>query len=155
MKTFVVGKDCDAWCTRCRMDLAHTIVAMVDGLPVQVICNTCGGKHKYRPPKSEGGSDRSSKGAGARRGRTTKAEREAAAAAARRERQWADLIAHLGGVDPRRYNVRQDFALKEPLRHSKFGIGFVIEQPAFNRAKVLFEDGERTLVINHGKRPEA
>jgi hypothetical protein len=30
---YKTGGDCDAWCTKCKMDLAHTIVAMVTASP--------------------------------------------------------------------------------------------------------------------------
>src|SRR2546422_867426 len=43
-----VGADIDAWCTRCKMNLGHTILAMVSGRPVRVRCNTCQGEHNYR-----------------------------------------------------------------------------------------------------------
>ena len=43
-----VGADIDAWCTRCKMNLGHTILAMVGSKPVRVRCNTCQGEHNYR-----------------------------------------------------------------------------------------------------------
>src|SRR5207302_3841179 len=43
-----VGGDVDAFCTRCKMELGHTILAMVGARPVRVRCNTCGGEHNYR-----------------------------------------------------------------------------------------------------------
>jgi hypothetical protein len=51
-----VGSDIDAQCTKCKMVLGHTILAMVGNKPARVRCNTCGGEHNYRgtqsnPPK--------------------------------------------------------------------------------------------------------
>src|SRR5438309_8942814 len=43
-----VGGEADAWCTKCEMVLAHTVIAMVGTKPVKVECNTCHGVHKYR-----------------------------------------------------------------------------------------------------------
>ncbi len=43
-----VGGDIDSFCTRCKMVLGHTILAMVGKRPVRVRCNTCGGEHNYR-----------------------------------------------------------------------------------------------------------
>src|SRR6266852_6391254 len=43
-----VGGDIDAFCTRCKMELGHTVLAMMGQKPVRVRCNTCGGEHKYR-----------------------------------------------------------------------------------------------------------
>ncbi len=45
---YSVGGDVNAWCSKCKMELAHTIIAMVDELPKKVQCNTCSGKHNYR-----------------------------------------------------------------------------------------------------------
>jgi len=42
------GRDIGAYCTRCKRDLTHTILAMGDeGLPERVRCNTCGSEHRY------------------------------------------------------------------------------------------------------------
>src|SRR2546430_15525379 len=43
-----VGGDIDAWCTRCKMNLGHTILAMVGTRPARVRCNTCQGEHNFR-----------------------------------------------------------------------------------------------------------
>src|SRR5207248_1638052 len=46
------GIEIDAYCTRCRMDLTHRIIAVVNNKPVKVECRTCYGTHNYRAPKS-------------------------------------------------------------------------------------------------------
>src|SRR5512132_2916008 len=43
-----VGGEVDSFCTKCEMTLAHTVIAMVEGRPVKVECNTCHGVHRYR-----------------------------------------------------------------------------------------------------------
>ena len=43
-----VGGEVVAFCTKCRMDLAHTIIAMDGTKPARVQCNTCNGQHNYR-----------------------------------------------------------------------------------------------------------
>ncbi len=48
-----VGGDIDAFCSRCKLDLGHTVVAMVGSRVVQVICNTCGSHHRYRQPRAD------------------------------------------------------------------------------------------------------
>ncbi|MEZ4453811.1 MAG: hypothetical protein R3B09_30425 [Nannocystaceae bacterium] len=49
-----VGQDIDAWCTKCRLDTTHVVVAMgPDGIkPKRVECTSCNGQHNYRPPKT-------------------------------------------------------------------------------------------------------
>ncbi|TNF23194.1 MAG: hypothetical protein EP329_27875 [Deltaproteobacteria bacterium] len=162
-RPFAVGRNCDAWCTRCKMELAHTIVAMVDALPVKVICNTCGSEHKYRGPKAVAGTrtrstsdapSRSSASSSASKSRTTKAEREAADNQRELRRQWDEMLARTAGTEQVPYNVKADYTAGDVLEHPKFGLGFVLEETAFNRIKVLFQDAERVLVARHGKKPE-
>ncbi len=43
MPTYRVAGEVDAFCTRCKLNLAHTIVAMVGSKIARVRCNTCGG----------------------------------------------------------------------------------------------------------------
>ena len=50
---YSTGGYVDAWCTKCKMELGHTIIAMVDNMPKRVQCNTCGGKHNFRTGPSE------------------------------------------------------------------------------------------------------
>jgi hypothetical protein len=45
---FSTGADCDAWCGPCGELRTHTIVAMANDMPAQVICGICKSKHKYR-----------------------------------------------------------------------------------------------------------
>ena len=52
MPVLRAGVEVDAYCTRCKMDLTHKIIAVVGNKPVKVECRTCYGTHNYRPPKS-------------------------------------------------------------------------------------------------------
>ena len=51
-KTFTAGSEIDSYCTKCKMDLNHRIIAMKDGKPHRVECRTCSGHHNYRTPKT-------------------------------------------------------------------------------------------------------
>jgi hypothetical protein len=144
------------------MELAHTIVAMVDTLPVKVICNTCGSEHKYRAPKaaagtrsrSTGTSTSTSRSSSTRAPKVTKADRDAAETAREVRRRWDGQLAASAGADQVPYDVKADYTLGEVVEHPKFGLGFVVEETSFNRIKVLFQDAERVLVARHGKKPE-
>lgn len=61
-----VGKDLDAWCTRCKLDTTHVIVSLkADGLsPKRVECTSCRGQHNYRPPKTATETAKASRGSG-------------------------------------------------------------------------------------------
>jgi hypothetical protein len=49
-----VGGEVDAWCGACKELRMHTIVAMVNNEPKQVICKTCDAKHGYRLTPARG-----------------------------------------------------------------------------------------------------
>src|SRR5689334_3180217 len=51
-KGYTAGDEVDAACSKCKMVLAHTIVAMVEDRIARVKCNTCQGEHAYRAPPS-------------------------------------------------------------------------------------------------------
>ena len=49
-----VGKDVRGHCSRCKMNLAHTIVTLTaDNKPDRVQCNTCKTERTFRAPKEE------------------------------------------------------------------------------------------------------
>src|SRR5215831_15699747 len=64
-----VAGEVDAFCTRCKLTLAHTILAMVGTKIARVRCNTCGGDHVYRAPP--GVTDRASSSGSGRAARTS------------------------------------------------------------------------------------
>lgn len=49
-----VGKDVLGFCSRCKMNLMHTIVSVsAENKPDRVLCNTCKTERTYRAPKDE------------------------------------------------------------------------------------------------------
>lgn len=150
MKKPHTGGEIDAYCTKCRLDLNHRIVAMVGDNVKQVECLTCRGTHLYRRPMSDRtrAAASGSKAAGRAAGpRTTKAARETAAALKEREMvgRWEKSIAGRPPADFRAYRATDAYREGELVRHSKFGDG-VIER-VIDRAKVevLFQDGRKVL----------
>lgn len=149
MKALTAGTEIDSWCTSCRMDLGHRIVAMVDGRPKRVECLTCGGQHNYRAPKSA-----QEKGTAARpkRAKTAAAPRLTQRARAEQERV-ADWEAHLSGQPQdalTRYSMNHRFSEGELVLHKKFGEGYVIEVLEDGKVSIMFRDGPRTLAHGHG-----
>ena len=49
----LVGKNVDAFCSRCRLILAHIVLYEVGGLVRRVMCKTCGAEHRYHGPEPE------------------------------------------------------------------------------------------------------
>ena len=92
-----VGKDIDAWCTRCRLDTTHIIVSLkADGLsPKRVECTSCGGQHNYRAPKMSKETEKASRGSGVQ-------SRKAMAVAAAKEMADVTAEAMPAGATPKK-----------------------------------------------------
>jgi len=151
MKPLSAGSEIDAWCTKCRLDLGHRIVAMVGPAPKRVVCLTCGGEHTYRAPRTA----TSSSPAVRRRGDATPAPKRAPAAgvrAAARAREEAERYgtwaSHTLGkaVDAfTRYSVEAKLMTGQLILHPKFGEGYVEGVREDDKVSVMFRDGRRTL----------
>lgn len=162
LRKYRTGGEIVAWCTKCRMDLMHTIVAMVDDGVKRVICKTCKGEHNFHPPKTEKpaaakrGASGSSAGAngGAPKApsaaRKTALERETQAARAERERlaNWEKAIAGQPASAFRAFKVSDTYEQGQLVRHSKFGDGIVARVVDRAKVEILFQDGAR--VMAHG-----
>jgi hypothetical protein len=139
------------------MDLNHRVVAMVGDQVKRVFCLTCKTEHNYHRPKTApaapaarreaAGSARKS----ARPGRSTAAEREAAAAKAERARTatWERAIAGQPASAFRPFRITESFAEGDLVRHTKFGDGVVSRVVDRMKVEILFQDGPRTMA--HGQ----
>jgi hypothetical protein len=148
MKPLAAGGEIDAWCTRCKMDLLHRIIAMHKGRPARVICQTCFSQHNYREPRtptkgspsvpraaSPSTSRPSSDGKSTSRGRT---EHE-------RRAQWEAKIAGQAVTAFVRYSMDRTFRSGQLVLHPKFGEGYVVDVREDGKVTMMFRDGPRTL----------
>lgn len=152
------GGEIDAYCTKCKLDLTHRIIAMVGDAVKKVECKTCGSHHLYRRPKSERdaalarlekkAADR--KSGPAKEATGPKGERLTHAERVEREQTaaWEHAIAGQPVSAFRPYRFTLSYAAGELVRHSKFGDGVVARVIDRNKIEVLFKDGPRTLA--HG-----
>lgn len=132
-----VGGDCLSYCTRCKIELAHVIVSMVDGQPAKVICKTCKSEHKAR--KQPGAARKS---VGARLAKPATATQVVRAA-----EYWEKKMREAKKVG-RPYAVSESFQVGDVIEHVKFGPGIVETVVSTGKVTVFFRDGEKTLV--HG-----
>jgi hypothetical protein len=149
-RTHKPGGEVDAWCTKCRMDLLHRIIAMNSEKIVRVECRTCGGHHNYHRPKSLGPATRGSSpvaskaspsksaGPGPRRMHADEAERQRTAA-------WEKAVLGQPITSFKPYRPSATFKTGELLRHAKFGDGTVVRVIDQHKVEVMFKDGPRTL----------
>jgi hypothetical protein len=151
------GGEIDAYCTKCKLDLTHRIIAMVGEAVKKVECKTCGSHHLYRRPKTErdAAQARMVKRAEDRKvaatgGGGTKAERVARAEKAEREQTsvWEHAIAGKPTTAFTAYRISLTFGQGDLIRHSKFGDGVVAKVIDQTKVEILFKDGPRTMAQN-------
>jgi hypothetical protein len=134
-----VGGEVDGFCTKCRMILAHTILAMVGERIARVKCNTCGGEHAYKAAEPGTAAPRSS---------TPRASKPRAEGGTRTRAQEASFEEQLAGKDlatARPYAVGEKFAVGDLVNHPTFGIGLVgAARP--DKIDVTFKSFVKTLL---------
>ena len=150
MKTMGPGSEVDAWCTKCKLDLGHRVIAMEGPRIARVECLTCRGHHNYRRPRSEEVSTASTPRRKASDGasRSTGSKRTPKKTDFRQ--RWEDAIMGKSAGDFTAYRIDVALAPGQLVRHKKFGDGVVSELMDGNKVQVLFQDGPRTLI--HGGR---
>lgn len=146
VKPLAAGSEIDAWCTRCRLDLGHRIVAMVDRRPKRVICLTCNSEHNYRPPRASPHAKEPRPATTERAPHRPSAKGHSPRSALR---QLADWEAHVAGRAVgafTRYSVERTYEPGELVLHGRFGEGYVVERVGADKVTVMFRDGPRVLV---------
>ena len=131
------GSEVDAFCNKCKMTLAHTVLATIGEKIARVQCNTCGSQHAYR-----------GKSAPAPRRAPSGASRTAAGAAVSPSRQTITFEQLLQGRDvssARRYSPKDTYAKDDLVDHPSFGYGIVMTVRS-DKVNVLFKSFEKTLV---------
>jgi len=150
-KTLKPGSEVDAWCTKCRMDLLHRIIAMEGPKIARVECRTCNGHHNYRRPKSSPApvttkAERLPAKAGTARSPALSGRKLAAHELERqRESTWEKAVLGKPMTSFRAYRASQTFASGDLIRHGKFGDGYIVRIIDRQKVEVMFKDGPRTL----------
>lgn len=140
-QTIRTGGEIDALCTRCELNLAHTIVAMVGPKVVKVKCNTCGADHVYRGQQP---LVKPLSFAAPRKGSSTPRAPRAAAVVS----TWEDRFKGKDLAAARRYSPKETFAVDQVVDHPTFGLGLVTAVRG-DKVDISFKQHDRTLV--HGK----
>lgn len=140
------GDEVDAWCTKCRMDLNHIVIAVVGSDIQRAKCLTCGGEHKYHPPKSNKNASKSGskKKTPSKTSQTGKTRSKVSA-----EGEWNTFMKGLDeSVEPRAYRINEEFDEGEFLNHKSFGVGKVLNILGSERMEVVFKEGRKILLFN-------
>ncbi len=146
MATHKVGGEVDALCTRCKLSLAHTILAMVGTKIARVRCNTCGGDHAYRA--APGATDRPSSSSAPRASRASGATPKA-------EKVIISFEEQLAGKDVAnapRYSPKDTYQVDQVIQHPPFGTGLVTAVRG-DKVDITFRTAVKTLVHGRGGAP--
>jgi hypothetical protein len=135
-KAHRTGGDVDTFCNRCKLVLAHVIVAMENSRIVRVTCKTCKAEHAYKhEPATATRAPAARKATGTGRGRAV-----SPATLYERAVQGHDLS------QGQRYRITHNFAEGDVVDHVKFGLGLVTRELADSKIEVTFPEGVRVLV---------
>ncbi|MSQ81504.1 MAG: hypothetical protein EXR77_01110 [Myxococcales bacterium] len=154
-----VGRDVEAWCSKCAQAMEHVIVAMVGTQIVQVRCKTCVGTHKYKTttevaaaaPKAatkaaaKSATKGTTKAAGATPARTSKPPVESPELRAAKS-LWQRKMAVLDRAHATSYAASLQPHAGQLVDHATFGYG-IVESTTGGKAKCLFEQGYKVLIV--------
>jgi hypothetical protein len=134
------GGEVDAFCTRCDLTLAHTIIAMMNGRPVKVECNTCHAVHRFRGATPSGGSaGTGSEGVTVRTKVKTRAAKPEVIS-------FDQLLSSKDMSTSRPYSPKTVFALDQVIQHPIFGTGYVSAVRDGGKIEVVFRTDIKVLV---------
>ncbi len=143
LQSIRVGGEVDSFCTRCNMNLAATILAMVGTKIVRVRCNTCGSDRTFRgvqPLEKKAPSLARSKAPSTASPRTPRAVTVV-----------LGFDEQLKGKDisrAKKYSPKDSYKVDDVINHPSFGLGFVTAVRS-DKVDIAFKSFEKTLV--HGK----
>jgi hypothetical protein len=143
MATSMTGKEALSYCTSCKMDLNHVVVAMQGDRIARVQCKTCKKEHAYKAPKGVTDPAKGKAAAAAKREKKA-AEKESAPV----ELEWEKLMAQHKNAPVRSYGTKTQFALGDRLSHPTFGEGIVNKLIYPNKCEVIFRTDVKVLI--HG-----
>lgn len=131
-----------AYCTSCKMDLNHRVVAMKGDKIAKAECLTCNKEHAFKAPK--GVTDP----AKAPKSRKKSAADTAAAAAQSIEAEWEKLMSAHRDAEIKKYGAKNKFTLGDKIKHESFGEGIVGRIIYPNKIEVIFRTDLKILI--HG-----
>ena len=142
-----VGGEVDALCTRCRLSLAHTILAMVGTKIARVRCNTCGGDHAYR--SAPGTTDKPSAAARASASGTRAPKASRASAEEKIIISFEEQLAGKDVANAPRYSPKDTYKVEQVVQHPTFGLGLVTAVRG-DKVDITFKSETKTLVHGRG-----
>lgn len=135
---YSAGHDIDTYCSRCKLDLAHVIIAVSAGQPVRVVCKTCQSEHAFRKPKRTTG--------GTKRAASTRKATTSVPQGPLSTEAYHQLLSGRDLSRSRRYTIKETFSVDDVVDHKKFGIGLVTKMLGDQKIEVTFREGTKILI---------
>ena len=136
MSQITVGKDVLSFCSKCKLNLSHTIVAMKDAKSIaKVKCNTCGTMQAYKDPSKSSGS----------KTRTKKTDTKPAKVVSVSD-LWMESISNTTKKS-QPYAIDIKFKVGDIIDHIKFGPG-IVQTVIDDKIEVIFRHEIKTLIHN-------
>jgi hypothetical protein len=134
------GKDVLSYCTKCKLNLSHTIVAMKDEKSIaKVKCNTCQTLHAYKDPStSSAGKTRSRK--------TSGLMAKSSSHVVNISDLWMEKLNKTTSKS-QPYGIDQKYKEGDVIDHIKFGPG-IVQSVKAQTIEVVFRHDIKTLVHN-------
>ena len=138
VSSVTVGAETLAYCTSCKMDLNHVVVAMKGDRIAKVQCFTCKKEHVYRSPK------------GATQPAPKKSKKAAETDDANHsiEAEWEKLMNSHRDHPMKNYTMKGHFGLGDKLSHPTFGDGIVGKLIYPNKLEVIFRTDVKILIYS-------
>jgi hypothetical protein len=129
-----VGEDVVAYCTKCKKDLDHVIVTLVEDKVKKVLCKTCEKEHVYKAPKGEKAPVKKKSAAKAKKKKVSPVE------------EWEMAMEQAKDATVKVYTQDGLFGEGEKVDHSTFGQGLVVKLISPNKMEVIFEEGSKFMI---------
>lgn len=141
MSEYAAGKEALSYCSKCKLKLAHTIMAMKDADTIgKVMCNTCKSIHAFKDPDAK---EKETTKTGAvkktRKPRVSKADQALM--------HWEKSVAFVE-TERAPYSPKKSFVTGDLISHTKFGDGIVESTLESDKIEVLFQAGMKILIHN-------
>ena len=134
MSQLTVGKDVLSYCTKCKLNLGHTIVAMKDSKHIaKVKCNTCGTLQAFKDPSNA---------------KSSKTRTKKSLGTPSKVVSVADLWMEKMSTTKKKstpYSMESKFVQGDIIDHVKFGPG-IVEKVVDDKIEVIFRHEIKTLV---------
>jgi hypothetical protein len=129
------------------MNLNHRVIAVIGPEVQRVHCLTCGGDHKYYPPKCPKARDTEKRSV--RVPSAEKSRKPAEKISTRALSEWTTFMKDLPPEgSPRTYNATDAYSAGEFIEHPLFGVGKVLDIVGAEKMQVVFREGRKILICN-------